>query len=179
MLTPKLADIGYKEDFMIRNDNRGISLVELLAVISILAILATGGISLYRQLGYADTKRAANRVNTAMDEVRMETMSRAHKSYLYLYQINGIYYLKRSIETNSAAADLDAESGTELSNKISLSYRYAATPEVTLQPGMVLKISFDRSSGMFDQELELIQINSANHTTEITCVPETGRHWVE
>ncbi len=164
---------------MIRDDNRGISLVELLAVISILAILASGGISVYKQLGYADTKRAANTVNSEMDEVRLETMSRARKPYLYLYKIDGTYFMKRSNETIPAAAELNTASGTELSNKITLSYRYAASPEVTLEPGMVLKISFDRSSGMFDQELELIQIHSANHTTEITCVPETGRHWVE
>ena len=164
---------------MLKDDNRGISLVEILAVISILAILASGGISLYGQLGYADTKRAANRVNSAMEEVRMESMSRDRKPYLYLYQIDGTYYLKRSTEANQAAAELEAASGTLISEKISLSFRITPSQDVTLDPGMALRISFDRSSGRFDQELERIQIRSANAVTEITCVPETGRHWAE
>ncbi len=164
---------------MIRNDNRGISLVEVLLVISILALFASGGISLYRQLSHADCKRAAARIQTAMEEVRMETISRGRKPYLYLYQLEGTYYLKKCMESNPTAAKLDAASGNRISEKLSLSYQLTASAEVVLEEGKVLQISFHRGSGSFDQDLERIILRSSEFTTEIVCVPETGRHWVE
>lgn len=168
-----------KGDVIMRDDNHGISLVEILAVISILAILASGGISIYRQLRFGDTKEAAVRIDAAMAEIRMETMCKDQKLFLYLYSSDGAVYMKKSTEASEAAASLTAASGIKLSDRINLSYRIASSGEADLEPGAALCISFERSSGIFDTDLEFIKVRSAEHVTEITCIPETGRHWVD
>ena len=162
-----------------RNDNRGISLVEILAVISILIILVSGGISIHRQLGDADTKEIVQRINAAMAEVRMETMYKARKQYLFLYTIEGAVYMKKSTEASAATATLDAASGHKLSDRITLSYRITPFSETDLVPGAVLCISFERGSGIFDSGVEFLKVSSADHASVITCIRETGRHWVD
>lgn len=162
-----------------RADNRGISLLEILVVISILGILASGGISIYRQLTFADTKKAARRIDAAMTEVRMETMSKDRKQYLYLYSLDGAVFMKKSTEANETVASLDVASGIKLSDRITLSYRIAPSDEADLVPGAALCLSFERSSGSFNSDVEYIKVCSAEHATMITCVPETGRHWVD
>lgn len=171
---------AYKEGIAIMSkDNSGISLLEILIVISILAIFASGGISLYRQLSHADCRRAAVRLHRVMEEIRQETLSKVPKPYLYIYQLDGTSYVKKSREGDMAAAKLDAASGSRLSDKIVLSYQLADAGEAVLEDGKVLRIGFHRSSGSFDQELELIRLRSGDYVSEIICVPETGRHWLE
>ncbi len=160
-------------------DNRGVSLLELIVVIAILAILATGTVSLFGLLRTADTAKAARLIDSVMEEVRMDTMSRSQKQYLYLYCIGDRIYLKASPQAASGEAGLDAESGRRLAKGITLFYKKETEGEDYLEAGESLRISFERSSGAFDPGYEYIRIHGPSHTSEITCIPETGRHWVK
>ncbi len=160
-------------------DNRGISLLELIMAISILAILAAGTLGLYSRFGGADTDKAAKMIDTVMEKVRMETMCRSRKQYLYLYGIGNSVYYKNSPEADPLAAVLNSSSGRKLANSITISYKITAGMEETLDSGEYICISFERSSGVFNQNYEYIEMNGPNDTAAITCIPETGRHWTD
>lgn len=160
-------------------DNRGLSLLELIMAISIIAILATGTLGLFGRFGTVDTAKAAKEIDTAMERVRMETMCRCPKQYLYLYCIGNSTYLKLSTEADPLAAVLDAASGRKLDNDISISYKKTVGTEESLNSGDNISISFQRSSGVFDQDYEYIKVQGTNHAATIVCIPETGRHWTD
>ena len=46
-----------------RKNNGGMSFIELVLVIVILSLVTTGGIAIYKSLGFANTKKATNLIN--------------------------------------------------------------------------------------------------------------------
>lgn len=160
-------------------NNKGFSTIELIAVIAILAILTAGTLVIFHQIGYANTMKAAKLIDSELSKVRIETMSREEKQYLYLYNIDGTVYRKASTKANPSEAGLNAASGTAFSKNISLIYKLEGAGETGLNNGANLCISFDRSSGNFDTSYEFIRLVSANHSSTIAFTKETGRHEIE
>ena len=72
-----------------RKDHRGLSMIELIIVLAVLAILSTGAIGIYRSLGFANTKKAAVYIDNLLTRARLDTMSKKDRPYIYLYQIDG------------------------------------------------------------------------------------------
>lgn len=164
-----------------RKDHRGLSMIELIIVLAVLAILSTGTIGIYRSLGFANTKKAAVYIDNLLTRARLDTMSKKDRTYVYLYQIDGRLY---SIQSNDGGLSMDpggglsVEEGSPFSRNISLSYIDHSGATCKLEDDQWICISFRRDSGAFDSYYSRLIINSRNSSTEITCVKETGRHWV-
>lgn len=164
-----------------RKDHRGMSLIELVVVITILASLSVGAIGIYNSLGYANTKKAAGQLNNLLSRARIDTMSKKDKTYTYLYQIDGRIYSLQSNEgdlTIDPVGGLDVTGGMPFSRNISLSYVDDLGVIQKLEDGQWIIISFLKSSGAFQSYYSKIIFTSRNEMTAINCIKETGRHWV-
>lgn len=173
---------GDKESLLVKSmgiDNNGISLIEIIVVVVIIAILSTGGMVVISRMRYTDTLKVANEIDLTMSKVRLETMSKDGKQYIYLYNIDDTIYMKLSQETDRVLAALDVTSGKKLSVNTALYYKSLSGDEVKLEHNQYITISFKRSSGAFDTNLEYIKLNNTGSTHTIYCVKETGKHWVE
>ncbi len=159
--------------------NKGFSLIELIVVMSVLAILTTGGVTINNRIRFTDTMRAAKEIDMAMNKVRVETMSKGAKQYLYLYLVEDSIYMKISPKADAIQAGLDEESGQRLLKHTSITYKILGMPDQTMLPHQSIRIGFERGSGAFDSDYEYIKLNITGNISTIHCIKETGRHWVE
>lgn len=164
-----------------RKNNGGMSFIEMILVIVIIAILSTGGIAIYKSLGYANTKKAATHLNDSLSRARIDTMSKRGMQYLYIYQIDGRLYSKLSTEEGLSVGvygELTDAEGTGYSSNISLKYKTDTGISHELGDNESISISFIKSSGAFATNYSELILESGNNSSVITCIKETGRHWV-
>ena len=175
--------------------NEGMSFIEIIIVITILAIFAGSTIGSISYLQYADTKKCAGEINTAIEKVRMDAMCMVNKPSLYLYQYNNIYYMKEiGTDIPNPLAKLD-DTGTRLANKhVQLSYRTdnmaPAASDVVISaasiPAVYMKLGFIKSTGgiayidgttdIYNQILIKDDHGELQYT--ITLVQATGKHFI-
>ena len=161
--------------------NKGMSFIELILVILIISILTTVGLSIYKSLGYADTKKAASHINSSLSRARIDTMSRREISYLYLYRIDGRLYSKLSTEeglTVGVYGELTEAEGVGYSRNIILNYKTDTGVSRVLGDYECICISFLKSSGAFAGNYSGLILESGNNNTTIACIKETGRHYI-
>jgi prepilin-type N-terminal cleavage/methylation domain-containing protein len=176
-------------------NNKGISLVEIIIVLAVLSILSVTAFSGINYIKYANSKKCAYKIDSALDRVRMQVMSKANKEYLYIYQYNNDYYMKENTMSTPTATLLD-DSGTKLGNKqIKLFYRTTsmsvASPDEEVGSyanRSYIRLSFKKSSGSFITITESgtdyyneIKIKDRNGTLKytVTLIQSTGKHYVE
>lgn len=158
--------------------NKGFSLVEMIITIAIISIVTTGSLVISRRIGYADTMKAAKTVDSAMDKLRLETMSKDKRQYMYLYKVDNSIYMKVSSDPDAISAGLDSDSGKKLGSNISISVDDPSGTDRLIGDGENISISFTRSSGAFTSNYEYIKFIYSTNTSVIHCIIETGRHWV-
>lgn len=161
-----------------KSDNKGISLIEIILVVTMIAILSGGSIAIYNSLGFAKTAKAAKLIDDGMSKIRINTMSKTDREYIYLYNISGTVYMKISTEATPALANLNAATGTKFSKNISLKYK-DSSGQHSLATGTNICIYFKRVTGAFESDIEYIELISDNNSSIITCIKETGKHWVD
>lgn len=175
--------------------NEGMSFIEIIIVITILAIFAGGTVGSISYIRYADTKKCAGEINAAIEKVRMDAMSMANKPSLYVYQYNNIYYIKEiGTDIVNPLTQLD-DTGTRLANNhVQLCYRTVnmapTDSDVVIRsspsPNVYMKLGFLRSTGgiaYIDGTTDLYtQILVKNKHGElqytITLVQATGKHFI-
>ena len=169
-----------------KKNNKGVSLVELLVVIAILAILSTGAFVTINRIGYANTMKAAKSIDSTMSKLRLETMTKEPKTYLYIYNKDDIIYMKASNQEIDTAADLNIATGKKVAQNTVLSYKLVSEEDpIILEDDENICISFKKSSGAFDafeddlKYYEYIELKNTSKTASIICIQETGGHWVE
>gem|GEM_PF-1550503 len=168
-------------------NNKGMSMIEIILVLAILALLSTGMLTGINYIQYGNTKKCSNLIDSALDKVRIDAMSKAEKPYLYLYEFEGSYYMLESAETTPT---LDS-SGTKLGNRQVRLY-YSTDPggvaEITSSiPLHYMKIGFVKSTGGIAQNAdnsyydEILIKNGAGTETRytITLIKATGKHYIE
>lgn len=73
-------------------DNRGMTLVELIIVMTIIIVISVGSLLGFGVLGYGGVKEAAGRMKSLADYVRLENMTRSEQYYLVIYHEDDNYY---------------------------------------------------------------------------------------
>lgn len=169
-------------------NNKGFTLIELILVVAILALFAGGVIQGISYITYADTKRCANRIDAAIDQVRLDAMSRAVKPCLYLYEYDGSYYMK--IVDSAAISPILDDKGTRLANsQIKIAYRTTSMadvdPDTLITGGTFMKLDFVKSTGGIAEyngtyyNRILVKDNDGTVKYTITMVQGTGKHFIE
>jgi len=164
------------------NKNKGVSTIELLIVIAILAIFSIGTFITISRIGYANTMKAAKIIDSTMCKLRLETMTKETKQYLYLYNKNDSIYMKVSPIAVKTTAELNVSTGKKIAERNNLYYK-TSTGRTRLAMEDSIRISFERGSGAFEPDdgydYDYIELQNSSKTAVIQCVKETGRHWVE
>lgn len=125
--------------------NKGYSLVEVLAVIAIMAVLIGAGVTMTGAIPRFRLSACRKNIISQLENTRTDALS-FKEAYLILYRDgDGIY-----VETKSSRKDAQAviEKVGEKSIEVYYVFGEGGTP-VLLEVGDRLKLSFDRSSGAF------------------------------
>ena len=64
-----------------RLNQKGVTLVEIILVIAIIGILAGKTVMVIGHLRYADTEKAVKTVDSSLDKLQVQTMSKADTPY--------------------------------------------------------------------------------------------------
>lgn len=169
-----------------KNDHKGFSLVEMIIVFAIISIMA--GISI-RVIGYislANSEKAAKTFVGALGKLQAKAMSKAEKTYLYIYMLDGTYYICSS-NVNCTGFDsgvMSKSNGTALGTGMTISCKDASGTkkiENSGEPDTIpfLKIFYMRDGSFgFTGTYQTILIES-RFSTEVKLVRETGRYIVQ
>lgn len=174
----------------IRGDRRGMSLVEIIIVIAIIGILAGVSVSLYGQIRHANTQKVVEEVETELKRQRLSSMTKAGKSYLYLYGLGDGYYMKTSTaKKESFDTGFFTTDGTKICGKNAKIYKdsVGTSTEITEANGNFIRICY-KKSGVFDYNQPSGEEKNTNTETviiegssvyQIRLVEETGKYYVE
>lgn len=131
-----------------KKDNRGLSLVEVVIVLAIMAVLGTVvsvGVNLVTG---KPADQCASRLQTVMQNNRMTTMGKLDASMRIYMDAAGNIYVDELIKVNESTTNTVTTqvgtAGVVLSYKITGEAAYRE-----LIPGTALLLSYDRSSGAF------------------------------
>lgn len=123
-------------------NNKGLSLIELIAVISIMSIL-TGMAAISANLAFSkDAHQCATRLNDAIYSVRMDSMSKPGAYYMEVKQSGGEYIAV----INDGTSDIDELRLSENGKISNISYELNGT-SVNISDSNIAKIVFDKSKG--------------------------------
>lgn len=137
---------------MKKNDNRGLSLVELIICIAIISILVGMFISSMNYVGNSQARALANSIKTAVGQARIQTMGK-YETFLYIYRNDSDkkYYKETWRKANEEGF---VREKTELlgKNRPTVTYYVNGEPSGTSHtiegnPSDGLLISFDRTNG--------------------------------
>lgn len=156
-------------------DNRGTSIVELLVIMAIMAILVGMVTNLFGYLNGKEAKQCAYKLEAAISEIRMETMSKSdgekESVYLVLENRNDQIYAGRSIRSD-VTSDLIGE-------KVVITVKDASGNEIgVLTDGKAVPIYFNRATGALLEESEkyaAFEVTQGKVTYVVKIEPTTGR----
>lgn len=168
-------------------NNQGVTLIELIIVMLIMSVLAGAAIFGIRSLDSGNVRSTVKRIDTLIDYVRVENMSKFDTYYLEIEKKGGPFtakVLKKDQSGNMSevlSEELKLTGGTityVCSNGTSET-EYA----INEVPPVILTISNYKSCGGFQPvmggEIRRIVISAAGHTYTIGLVSETGKHYIK
>ncbi len=183
-------------------DNKGFTMVEIIIALAILALLSGLTIQTVSYISYGNSKKCVTEIDGMLDKVQMETMSKEHTPYLYLYGTDKGYFMVISTTATMNRTGLEAQGGTKVAGanvkikakKISTvvqadgseaevteeGYLAGGTPGAVTPTFDYIRIGFKKSTGGFlaDAYYETLTIEGDGATT-IYMVESTGKHYVE
>ena len=162
----------------------GFSLMELIIVIAIMAILASGAAFSISLLRSSDIKGLASEINSSFTTLRSENMAKKELSYLHIYYYEDDYYIEIS---KNPVPSMD-ESGRRIGIG-SASVKLKGETDILLGSGLNNSLSFciNKKDGSFvpkvnDTEMKAaseIEVYSDTLSYTIVLVRDTGRHYIE
>lgn len=154
-------------------ENRGATLVELLVVIAIMTILIGSVVNLGGYLNGKQARQCAYKIEAALSEIRMETLSKStgekESVYLDLENSNGDIYAKQWIKGTSKS-DLIGE-------QVTIQVTDTKGQTKSLENGTAVSFYFDRATGGLLEETTqytIIEISQGAVTYVVEMEPVTG-----
>lgn len=187
-----------------KQDNRGLSLVELIVVIAIMAVMVGVGILSLSLLFGTQASGCAQRVSSLLNETKTGCLSRYDETMTLSYRTKGSddaitsdgYYAENCVYTiNSDAASIQvggagsSEIRSMGSPKVIITVHLSDGSSFELGTTESVTISYNRATGAFDpvivngtqtdDYIEEMTFSSGLRTYTITMVQETGKHTLQ
>lgn len=184
-----------------KQDNRGLSLVELIVVIAIMAVMIGIGILSISLLFGTQARGCVQNVSTMLGETKTGCLSRFDETMTLSYRTKGTdkaitsdgYYAENYVYTINKDATSIPVGGSEIrrmgSKKVIITVYLSDGSNFELGTSRSVTISYNRSTGAFDpvivdgtqtdDYIEKITFASGARTYTITMVQETGKHTVQ
>lgn len=166
-----------------RRDNRGISLVEIMLVIAILAVLGGVGIWGINTLTGRKAQQCSQKIVYSLERHRTTAMGKANAQYWLKVNGDGKVCVEERV-TNDASAGWSVTT-TEIGSagvKVKYTLDTDSIPkDISVDP---LKLEFDRSSGAFKTQdgggyCNEIYVSHGGKEFNITLVPLTGKVYIK
>ena len=158
--------------------NKGVSLIEVIVVILILAILSTAGIISVGYIHRVNASSCAAKLNSALEQTRNKTMSKQEgRISLVIYTKDKNYYA--AICTDNAGTS-EYDEGTLLgSTSLSLNVKTSdgTVTKLSDSEGMEYRINFVKGSGAFSSDIDEISVKGTKEVI-IKLIKETGRSYI-
>ena len=156
-------------------DNRGTSIVELLTVMAILAVFVGVSTNIVGMLSGKQAKQCAYKMEAALSETRVETMSKSNGEkdsvYLTFANVDGEIYAKQKVR--------DHQSSDFLGKNVTVkAFKMAGGNPDELTAGTEINIYFERSTGaLYDEDSNYckFEVTQGNVTYVVSVVPLTGK----
>lgn len=164
-------------------DNRGMSLVELIVVVAILAVMVGVGLTTFSAVSGADVRECSGDMYSAIGRTRISTMGKKSTRLIISKDAaDGGIYVQEEIEGNLGDRKRIGKSSVSV-NYIEDNGSGGQTT-VNLTPGAELILAFDRGSGAFKEISPStyctgITVSKGSHVRNITLYPVTGKISIE
>lgn len=161
-------------------NQKGMTLVEIILVFAIVGIMAGSAFLIIGHLRYADTEKAARAIDSALDKLQVETMSKSGSRYLYIYHLGNGCYMKVLSEdlTTFDSSKLD-NSGKRLANNTVEIYMDSEDSAHKVDGTTFIKVTYTKAL-TFDSTNTNVSniIVKGGPTYKIQLVTDTGKHFL-
>ena len=166
-------------DERMRLNQKGMTLVEIILVIAIIGILAGTSVMMLGHLHYADTQKVIKTIDSSLDKLQMQSMSKAGDHYLYIYHLSDGCYMKILSDDLSSfdGSKLDSN-GTKLANNTVSIYKDSASG-TKVDGNQFMKVAYTKSL-TFDTtktNVSAIVVSGGSDYT-IQLIADTGKHFI-
>lgn len=167
-------------------NSKGFTLIELMVVISIMALLLMGSASMIRMLTLSNTNKIVQKIDSEISKNRMLTMSKGNYRFVVISWNATDHEYDISIVTSSTVLNASTwstgviESTKKLaSEEVTLSYLNSGSAVPVMVKNEALLIHNDPGTGAFMSSCSQVDIMSDSKTKTIYLVTKTGYHYIE
>ena len=163
-----------------KEKNKGYTLVELVVVVSIMAILLTIIVPNVSIIWSFRAKRAANSIAAALDKTKVEAMNRLVGEMKLEKRSDG-YYITYYLDRGKRAADISEEDAEQIGPaRLRISYTTEDGMVHELSEGEPLILTYDRDTGAFrpiqSNVVTQSQVNEYLEKNQDIAFPDTGHY---
>lgn len=154
-----------------KQNNRGTTLVELMVIVAIMLVLIGSVMNLSGYLDGKQARQCSYKLEAALSEIRMETMSKSNGEkesvYFIIENRNGEIYARQMIK--------GTEKNDKIGQKVSIRVIDKSGASKDLEAGSSVSIYFDRSTGgLLEDAIQYTKIEVTQGLTTYIVEIEPG-----